>query len=76
MLMPTKHEKLELNTMVLGADIIAILKKGYYNIELLYQELKKIKDISLEQYYDSLLFLYLGEVIELDKYKIELKRSK
>ncbi len=76
MLMPTKHERLELNTMVLGADIISVLKSGYYNIELLYQEVKKIKNISLEQYYDSLLFLYLGEIIELDKYKIKLKRSK
>ncbi len=74
MFIPTKHENLHKSTIVLGADIIKSLKKKQYNVEDLFQELKKVfeKDISLTQYYNTLTFLWLTDVIELDDFNIKL----
>lgn len=74
MFIPTKHENLHKSTIVLGADIIKSLKKREYNVEDLFQELKKVfeKDITLNQYYNTLTFLWLTEVIELDDFNLKL----
>ena len=76
MFIPTKHENLHKSTIVLGADIIKSLKKRDYNVEDLFQELKKVfeKDISLNQYYNTLTFLWLTDVIELDHFHIKLRK--
>jgi len=76
MFLPTKYEKLQKSTIVLGADIIKSLKKKDYDIEDLYQEIKKIfeKDISLNQYYNTLTFLWLTDIVELSEFKIQLKK--
>ena len=76
MFIPTKHENLHKRTIVLGADIIKSLKKRDYNVEDLFQELKKVfeKDISLNQYYNTLTFLWLTDVIELDHFHIKLRK--
>jgi Fe2+ or Zn2+ uptake regulation protein len=76
MFIPTKHENLHKSTIVLGADIIKSLKKREYNVEDLFQELKKIfeKDISLTQYYNTLTFLWLTDVVELNDFNLSLRK--
>lgn len=76
MFTPTKHENLHKSTIVLGADIIKALKKREYNVEDLFQELKKVfkKDISLNQYYNTLTFLWLTDVIELNEFNLKLRK--
>jgi len=76
MFIPTKHENLNKSTIVLGADIIKSLKKKDYNVEDLFQELKKIfkKDISLNQYYNTLTFLWLTDVVELNEFNLKLRK--
>ncbi|MGB9939638.1 hypothetical protein [Methanosarcina sp.] len=75
MLIPANYEKLEKNLLVIGADVIALLKKDTYNIEDLFIKMKDKKSIGLEQYYDVLTFLWLAEIIELYGYHIRLKRA-
>lgn len=73
MLIPTKHENLEKNILVLGADIITFLKKKPYNIEFLFQEIKKLKSVSLDQFYDTLTFLWLVEIIGFKNHQIYIR---
>lgn len=76
MLTPSKHENLQQSTIVLGADIIMSLKRKEYNVEDLFQEIKQIlkKEISLNQYYNTLTFLWLTDVIELDDFNLKLRK--
>lgn len=75
MLIPTKHENLNKSTIVLGADVIKSLRKRDFNVEDLFQELKRVfqNDVSLSQYYNTLTFLWLTDVIELTDYHIKLR---
>jgi len=74
MLLPTKHENLGKNVLVLGADILMLLKKRKYNIESLFQKVKNKKSIGLERFYNTLLFLWLADLIELETYYVKLKK--
>jgi len=76
MFIPTKHENLNKSTIVLGADIIRLLKKKTYTVEGLFQDIKQIlqKEVSLNHYYNVLTFLWLVEVIELQDSFIILKK--
>ncbi|MBW8048811.1 MAG: hypothetical protein FVQ77_00425 [Cytophagales bacterium] len=74
MLIPTKHENLQQNILVVGAEILAILKKRSFNIEVLFQKVKNEKPVNLEQFYNTLVFLWLSELIELDEYFIKIKK--
>lgn len=74
MIIPTKHENLNNNTIVVGADVLSLLKKRSYNIEDLFQEIKRIKAVSLENFYNTLLFLWLVELIELEEFYIKIKK--
>lgn len=76
MFIPTKHENLQKSTIVLGADIIKSLQKSAYNVEDLFQELKKVseKNISLNQYYHTVTFLWLTDIIELNDFNLKLRR--
>ncbi|MEA4936366.1 hypothetical protein SDC9_104140 [bioreactor metagenome] len=75
MLIPTKHENLNKSTIVLGADVIKSLRKRDFNVEDLFQELKRVfqNDVSLSQYYNTLTFLWLTDVIELTDHQIKLR---
>ena len=76
MLIPSKHERLEKNLLVIGGDILSILKKRkIWNTEDLFQNLKKIKSVNLNQYYNSITFLWLSDIIKVDKYNISLKQK-
>ena len=70
MLIPTKHEKLDKNTLVLGADVLSLLKRRSYNVENLFQDIKQLKSISLDQYYNTLTFLWLSGLIDLKQHRI------
>jgi hypothetical protein len=73
MIFPEKHEDLSKNILVLGADVLAIFKTNSYlpcNIEELYQKIKNKRYISLEQFFDVVLFLWLINAVELDDHLI------
>jgi len=74
MIIPSKYENLNKNVLVIGSQIIKLLKKQSYNIENLYQKIKKINDISFDTYYDTLTFLWLSEIIEKNEFQIYIKR--
>jgi hypothetical protein len=78
MFLPNKHENLHRSTVVLGADIIKILKKKEYNIEDLFQEVKQLSqnEISLNHYNNTLTFLWLIDAITLKEFIIQLKKDK
>jgi hypothetical protein len=76
MLVPSKYENLEKTLLVLGSDVIFLLKNESYDIESLFQKLnesKKEGHINLDQYYSAISFLWCAEIIELDNYIIFLK---
>lgn len=74
MLLPTKYENLDQNTMVLGASVIGLLRKKKYTIEELYQILKREKQINLERFFNTLSFLWVAEVIESDDFYVYIKK--
>ena len=73
MLIPSKHEKLDNNILVLGADLLRLLKRKSYNVETLFQDVKRIKSINLDQYYNTLTFLWVSGLIELRYHQVTLK---
>ena len=75
MLIPRKHEDLERNLLVLGVDVIQLLKKRPYNVEALFQEVRSIKNIGLCRYYDVLTMLWMAEIIELQAFQVYLRKK-
>lgn len=73
MLIPSKHEKLEKNILVLGADLLSLLKHRSYDVESLFQDTKRIKSLSLNEYYDTLTFLWVGGFIRLQQHQVILR---
>ena len=75
MIIPSKYENLNKNILVIGSEIINLLKKQSFNIENLYQKIKKKKDINFDTYYNTLTFLWLSEIIDKSEFQIYLKKS-
>jgi hypothetical protein len=75
MLIPSKYENLQQNLLVIGSDVIAILKRRPYDIESLYQELKSRRSINLDQFYNCLTFLWLSEVVNYQGFQVSLKEK-
>jgi hypothetical protein len=75
MLIPTSYENLHKNNLIIGADIINLLKQKDYNIEALFNEVKKLKSTHLNQFYNTLVFLWLANIIELNEHTLILKRK-
>lgn len=73
MLIPSKHEKLDNNVLVLGSDLLSLLKRRGYNIESLWQDAKHTKSLNIDQYYSTLTFLWLSGLIELRQHQVILK---
>jgi hypothetical protein len=76
MLFPTKHENLNNNLLVIGAEVIALLRKKPYNVEELYQMLKKEKGINLDQYFNCLTFLWLADILIQENFVLNLSYRK
>lgn len=72
MLIPTKYENLNKNLLVAGADVISHLKKKSYNIEELFQLLKKERGMNLNQYFNCLTFLWLADILALENADLKL----
>lgn len=74
MILPTKHEELNKNVLVLGASVLkALKKKSYLNIESLYQEIGKDIYLPLYKFNDTILFLWLNDFIEVNGTQVSLK---
>jgi len=69
-LFPGKHEDLRLNTLVIGAELLRILKErdDWESLESLFQSLTDATPVSLEQYYDAILFMWLAGMIRREGY--------
>lgn len=74
MLTPTKHEKLNKNLLVLGADIISFLRKNRLDIESLFNKLKNKREVDLELFYNTVTFLWMTDVVKKEGYFISLNR--
>ncbi|WP_420573470.1 ABC-three component system middle component 6 [Kordia sp.] len=75
MIIPTKHQNIKLNPMVLGADILFLLRKEDFTMEELYQSIKITNSIDLDSFYDTITYLWLIEAITIDKNKISKKNN-
>ena len=74
MVLPTKHENLNKNLLVLGADILKQLKNGQeLTIEDAFQKIKSLKDIGIDKFYDTILYLWILDFIEFDNFNLKLK---
>ena len=76
MLLPTKYENLNSNLLVIGAEVISHLRIKPYNVEELYQMLKKEKGINLEQYFNCLTFLWLADILIIENFGVKLVNKK
>jgi len=73
MLTPNEYEDLNTCLIILGSDIIRLLKKKKFNGQDLFIELNKQKEVSLEKFHDTLTFLWLVDAIVYGEYTIKLK---
>lgn len=75
MLVPSKYEDINSNLLVIGSYIIKELKKRPYNIEDLFQRMKKYYFINLEQYFNAITFLWLADIVFINTYQISLNTN-
>lgn len=75
MLKPTKHQDLDSNLLVVGANILYYLKDGELEIEFLYRKLLLLNNIRIEQYLDTITFLWLIDSIVYENNKIKKKKD-
>ncbi|SNB22483.1 hypothetical protein KU06062604_780007 [Flavobacterium psychrophilum] len=73
MLIPTKHQELKSNTLVLGADILFYLKTDLLSLEDLFKKIRTEKNIYLNDFLDSLTFLWLIDAIEYSENMVTKK---
>ncbi|PWK17811.1 hypothetical protein LV89_04258 [Arcicella aurantiaca] len=72
MVIPSKEENLHKSLIFLGYDIVKLLKKKEYNIEDLFLKMKDIKQINLYQFYNTLTFLAMFDIIVYENYTVRL----
>ncbi len=75
MITPHPESDLSLNTLVVGADIVKILKdnKKYMIVEeLLKKFLSKDKRRTHALFFDTLTFLYIIEIVKEKNFKVRL----
>jgi hypothetical protein len=70
MITPTKHGDLQKNAIVIASEILGLLSVKNYNIDELYRKVSGKRNLPLEIFNDSLVFLYLIDSIELDGDKV------
>lgn len=68
MILPTKYEKLKENSLIVGSHIITFLKDNDLSLNELHHLLQSRKKLELDlvTLIDTLTFLYLTEIIEID----------
>lgn len=69
MIIPTKHEVLNKNILVIGAAIIELLLEQKRTIEDLQMELDRISnvDVDAEKLLDTLTFLYAADLVNVNE---------
>lgn len=75
MITPTKHEDLSSSSLVVGSTLLKILKRKNLVLEDMYTALKDKHGITLEVFFDVVLFLWLAGFIEVNRYEMRLKRA-
>ena len=82
MLIPNKYENINDNLLVIGSNLVSLLKRRPYNIEDLFKAVNKERDnknlhqINLDQYFNALTFLWLAEIITLNEFQIFINLNK
>lgn len=72
MILPTKHENLTDSSIVIGATLLKKLKNKNLVVDDLYDIVKEKHGISLSKFFDVMLFLWLGGLIEMNEYEVRL----
>ena len=74
MILPHPESDLRISIMVLGTDIIKILKKGNYILveDVMWEFIKASEKRTPEMFLNTLVFLYSFGLIEKKGYKIRL----
>jgi len=77
MIIPTKYENIKENPLIIGYHIIALLKENPLSFLEIHHQLFQFKKIELgyENLLETLTFLYLSEIIEIDNNIIRLKND-
>lgn len=73
MITPTKYSNLKNNALVLGSQVIKLLKNRPYYVDDLFKELRKENSVDFDQYYESLIFLFAFDLIQAEEHYIYLK---
>lgn len=82
MLIPNKYENINDNLLVIGSNLVSMLKQRPYNIEVLFKSVNKEREdknlhqINLDQYFNALTFLWLAEIITLNEFQIFINLNK
>ncbi|GAB6136871.1 ABC-three component system middle component 6 [Halanaerobaculum tunisiense] len=73
MLVPTKHENLDMNILVVGSYIVKKILNGRVLIESILEEYcKENQNPDIDIFYNALTFLYCIEAIEVSGYTVRL----
>jgi hypothetical protein len=75
MLIPSKHERLQKNPLILGADILRYIEGETFNIEDLFRNMSKKISIGIEEFHDTLLFLWCADLVEINEFEINAKEN-
>lgn len=75
MILPTKHQDISKNILVLGSEIYNLISKNDYTIEELFQKTKKAFQISLESFFDVLTFLWMIEAVKIENNILSLNKK-
>lgn len=75
MILPNEFETIVQNPLVIGAFIIEKLKKKPFNLENLFQQLRSAHNITIEQYFDTLTFLWVAEIIVIKDNQINFLKT-
>ena len=75
MLIPSKYEDIFSNPLIIGSHILKKINSSNYLLDDLYEELTQTFDINLDQYFNTITFLWLSELIEIDKQIISLVKN-
>lgn len=71
MLIPTKHQKLNENLITLGYGVLKKLKRNNLFIEDLFNDFKeKNKDSHIDNFFLTLIFLWLIDAIKIEEESI------
>jgi len=76
MIKPTKHQKLKTNILVVGAEILILLKKEELLIEELFIKTSKKTSIALDLFLDTITYLWLMNFVDIKKEIVKLNVSK